>query len=167
MTKLPYHHLRTSDVAKYYRIWRAENPEKAKANRDKFNASAKFSQWRLNNKLKHIKALGGKCQKCGYDKCVAALDIHELNGKVISKNTAFSLTPNVDYSKVVLLCANCHRELHYEENGRKGKAGFLVTTDYADRRAFLIEGRSVKVEAQREGGTASNLSARVKYAKIP
>jgi len=50
-------------------------------------------------------------------------DMKSYQRKVISKNTAFSLTPNVDYSKVILLCANCHRELHYEENGRKEKQG--------------------------------------------
>jgi len=35
------------------------------------------------------------------------------------------------------------------------------------KEAFLLEGRSVKVEAEITGGTVSNLSARVKYAKIP
>ena len=34
-------------------------------------------------------------------------------------------------------------------------------------RAFLYEGRTVKVEAEITGGTVSNISARVKYAKIP
>ena len=37
----------------------------------------------------------------------------------------------------------------------------------AAKRAFLRECRSVKVEAEITGGTVSNLSARVKYAKIP
>ena len=32
--------------------------------------------------------------------------------------------------------------------------------------AFLLEGRSVKVEAEITGGTVSNLSARVKWAKM-
>ena len=32
--------------------------------------------------------------------------------------------------------------------------------------AFLLEGRSVKVEAEITGGTVSNLNARVKWAKI-
>ena len=41
-----------------------------------------------------------------------------------------------------------------------------LTTTQPDQ-AFLREGRSVKVEAEITGGTVSNLSARVKYAKIP
>ena len=40
----------------------------------------------------------------------------------------------------------------------------LVTTDVEVTRAFLLEGRSVKVEAETTGGTVSNLSATVKYA---
>jgi len=43
----------------------------------------------------------------------------------------------------------------------------LVTTDVEVTRSFLLEGRSVKVEAETTGGTVSNLSATVKYAKIP
>ena len=44
--------------------------------------------------------------------------------------------------------------------------GYL-TVDYAAQyRAFLLEGRSVKVEAEITGGTVSNLSARVKWAKM-
>jgi len=41
----------------------------------------------------------------------------------------------------------------------------LVTTDVEVTRSFLLEGRSVKVEAETTGGTVSNLSATVKYAK--
>lgn len=45
--------------------------------------------------------------------------------------------------------------------------GGLGTTDYAPQRAFLMEGRSVKVEAETTGGTVTDLNARIKYAKIP
>ena len=36
----------------------------------------------------------------------------------------------------------------------------------SESEAFIYEGRSVKVEAEITGGTVSNLSARVKYAKL-
>ncbi|NVM23119.1 MAG: hypothetical protein HWN68_15215 [Desulfobacterales bacterium] len=45
--------------------------------------------------------------------------------------------------------------------------GSLNVVAEVRHRAFLLEGRSVKVEAEITGGTVSNLSARVKYAKIP
>ena len=41
--------------------------------------------------------------------------------------------------------------------------GVLGTSD--PKMPFLLEGRSVKIEAEITGGTVSNLSARVKYAK--
>jgi len=43
----------------------------------------------------------------------------------------------------------------------------LLTTTVAEarRQAFLVEGKSIKVEAETTGGTTSNLSARVRYAK--
>jgi len=39
------------------------------------------------------------------------------------------------------------------------------TTDLTPYQAFLCEARSIKIEAEITGGTVSNLSARVKYAK--
>lgn len=41
-----------------------------------------------------------------------------------------------------------------------------ISGTYTPSRAFLLEGRSVKIEVEITGGTVSNLSARVKYAKM-
>lgn len=62
---------------------------------------------------------GGKCEKCGYDKCIAALDFHHINPEEkdfsISNSNIYknieALKQEVD--KCILLCANCHREIHY------------------------------------------------------
>lgn len=63
--------------------------------------------------------LGGKCIKCGYDKCPSALDFHhkDPNKKEFtigdSKHTSFEdLKPELD--KCFIICSNCHRELHYK-----------------------------------------------------
>lgn len=61
---------------------------------------------------------GGKCISCGYNKCSAALDFHHIDqdsksfdiGKS-SKNMNFDKIKN-EIDKCVILCANCHRELH-------------------------------------------------------
>ena len=45
--------------------------------------------------------------------------------------------------------------------------GFAVGVSSIIPQPFLLEGRNVKVEVEITGGTVSNLSARVKYAKIP
>ena len=58
--------------------------------------------------------------------------------------------------------------LYYDELYPSEEYGYLVKANpHAPKRAFLLEGRSVKVEVEITGGTVSNLSARVKYAKIP
>lgn len=61
---------------------------------------------------------GGKCQICGYDKCLAALDFHHKNKNEKDFNVGLyrsylldNLKPELD--KCDLLCANCHREIHY------------------------------------------------------
>lgn len=59
---------------------------------------------------------GGQCQRCGYDKCLKALEFHHLdpNKKDFTiSNDHFHLKDAVEESKkCVLICANCHRELH-------------------------------------------------------
>ena len=73
-------------------------------------------------RMRHTKRLcieykGGKCEKCGYDKYDGALEFHHLDPSkkdfAISKKKAKyidSLKPELD--KCILLCSNCHRELH-------------------------------------------------------
>ena len=77
------------------------------------------SKYKINKKKKLISILGGKCKLCGYNKCIGALEFHHLN----PKEKEFSLSANnLCYSwekilkegmKCELLCANCHREVHY------------------------------------------------------
>ena len=63
---------------------------------------------------------GGKCSCCGYDKCIGALEFHHLDptqkdfhlgGKY---QTASWDKIRKELDKCVLLCANCHREVHYD-----------------------------------------------------
>ncbi len=61
---------------------------------------------------------GEKCVTCGYDECVWAFDLHHVDGK--SKEFGLSvrgLTRSWDKikeeaDKCILVCANCHREIH-------------------------------------------------------
>lgn len=59
---------------------------------------------------------GGKCEKCGYDTCIKALEFHHLDPSqkdFTISNDHFKLKEAVDESKkCILICANCHRELH-------------------------------------------------------
>ena len=59
---------------------------------------------------------GGTCERCGYNKCIKALEFHHLDPSkkdFTISNDHFKLKEAVEESKkCILLCANCHRELH-------------------------------------------------------
>ncbi|MGB9863607.1 MAG: hypothetical protein ACPLPQ_07360 [Candidatus Saccharicenans sp.] len=61
---------------------------------------------------------GGRCQICGYDKCLEALEFHHLEsvGKdfgISDKGYTRSWDKiKAELDKCILLCANCHREIH-------------------------------------------------------
>jgi hypothetical protein len=78
---------------------------------------------RLRNfKQKLVDYKGGKCKICGYDKCVGALDLHHRDPSKKNftfshiKMTSFEKNKNKicqELDKCDLLCANCHREIHF------------------------------------------------------
>jgi hypothetical protein len=61
---------------------------------------------------------GGKCQCCGYNKYVGALEFHHIN----SEEKDFGISAKgytrswervkEELDKCILVCANCHREIH-------------------------------------------------------
>ena len=61
---------------------------------------------------------GGKCEQCGYDRCIDALEFHHRDPalkdfSISSKGYTRSWEKVVkELDKCVMLCANCHRELH-------------------------------------------------------
>ena len=66
-----------------------------------------------------IKYKGGKCERCGYDKCTRALEFHHLDPSKkdfgISKNLCKSMEKQkAEVDKCILLCSNCHAEVHQE-----------------------------------------------------
>jgi hypothetical protein len=69
-------------------------------------------------KVMAVEAKGGKCMFCGYSKYIGALDFHHLN----ESKKEFSLSIRgltrswskilAEIDKCILVCANCHREIH-------------------------------------------------------
>jgi 5-methylcytosine-specific restriction endonuclease McrA len=72
------------------------------------------------DKVKQIKLdYGGKCTRCGYDKCLDALEFHhtdptqkefhlgEARGRSMDKLKA-------ELEKCEMVCRNCHTEIHAE-----------------------------------------------------
>ena len=65
-----------------------------------------------------IEYKGGKCMICGYDKCNKALEFHHIDsGRKDFGISAKGYTRSwqkvkSELEKCILICANCHRELH-------------------------------------------------------
>ena len=61
---------------------------------------------------------GGKCEICGYNKCISALEFHHLDPNekdfgIGQKGYTRSIEKNKEEAnKCILVCANCHREIH-------------------------------------------------------
>lgn len=72
---------------------------------------------RKKKMLKAIEYLGGKCSICGYNKCIEAYDFHHIDRRNKEADISDILCRAWRYvkkelNKCILLCSNCHRELH-------------------------------------------------------
>ncbi|MBD2775109.1 HNH endonuclease [Iningainema tapete] len=70
-------------------------------------------------KEKCVAYKGGKCSRCGYDRCIDALEFHHVNPKEkdlqLSAGKGYSFEKAIpELDKCILVCANCHREIHAE-----------------------------------------------------
>jgi hypothetical protein len=83
------------------------------------NKSKAVIEWRKRTKQKIVNSMGGKCQICGYDKCLNALELHHIDsskkefgfGAIRANPKSFEKIAN-ELKKCILLCSNCHREIH-------------------------------------------------------
>jgi predicted nucleic acid-binding Zn ribbon protein len=73
----------------------------------------------LARKLELVRAAGGRCSVCGYNRNLAALAFHhsdsdekdfKLDMRALSNRTLKSVLTELE--KCILVCQNCHAELH-------------------------------------------------------
>jgi hypothetical protein len=88
-----------------------------KGHRHNLCCSCKTTQRRAKVKRRAVEYKGGKCTRCGYDKCDGALDFHHTNddkefGIADSYNKSWERL-KTELDKCELICANCHREEHH------------------------------------------------------
>lgn len=73
---------------------------------------------RRKTKAKCVEYLGGKCSICGYNKYNGALQFHHLDpskkdfGISRGGNTRSFEKIRLELDKCILVCANCHFEIH-------------------------------------------------------
>ena len=72
---------------------------------------------------------GGKCETCGYSKCIEALEFHHKDPSqkdfgISAKGYTRSWEKvRQELDKCIMLCANCHRELHVKLAASRGNSG--------------------------------------------
>lgn len=79
------------------------------------------TQLRRSMKKQAVKIKGGKCQICGYNKCIDALVFHHTDPLVkefgLSNGETRSWEKYLkELEKCILVCANCHAEIHIKNN---------------------------------------------------
>lgn len=83
------------------------------------NIKSKLNKIRqIKNKISLIKELGGKCELCEEDNfiklCFHHRDGHDKEFQISSKSKLSYNTLIEEAKKCQVLCQNCHRELHYQ-----------------------------------------------------
>ena len=110
-----------------------------------------------------IEYKGGKCEICGYDRCV---DVFEFHHKDLSKKD-FGISEKgytrswkrvmEELDKCIMVCANCHRELHAKLAASSGNVRVKSGLIQGNRNVHVR--RSQTQEQFGEGGkTAAILS---------
>jgi len=81
----------------------------------------RVKNYRIFLKEKSIEYKGGCCERCGYNKCNTALEFHHLNPNkkdfTIGSYTVLGWERvKEELDKCIMVCANCHREIHDDLN---------------------------------------------------
>ncbi len=69
-------------------------------------------------RMQALAYMGGRCSRCGYNRCPEALEFHHRDasakefGISARGHTRSWERVRAELEKCVLVCANCHRELH-------------------------------------------------------
>jgi hypothetical protein len=84
--------------------------------REYLSKATNIRRLRMKKKLVDIK--GGECQICGYSRCLVALDFHHIDESTkefeLSQRDLTRKWEKIveEAKKCLLVCANCHREIH-------------------------------------------------------
>lgn len=112
-----YFNISKSTVIKYVST-RKKSREPIELRKEKNIEHVKWFRKRL--KIKAVEYKGGCCEKCGYNKTISALEFHHKNPKEkdfspSGLSISWERMKN-EIDKCILVCANCHREIHDEIN---------------------------------------------------
>lgn len=104
-------------------------------------------KFRNKNYKKIYAIIGTSCSICGYDKCSNALEFHHINPFEKEYTIAQILNRNINFikqelDKCILICANCHRQLHENDIGLYTvltKQQLKAKENYEMRKSFIMQ----------------------------
>lgn len=108
---------------------RKYNPIRSNGHRSTVCNTCLTNKRRVRIKQKIVALKGSCCQRCGYNKCISALDFHHLDaskkefGLNIAHTKKWELVEK-EINKCELICSNCHREEHFKDHPKE----FLEST---------------------------------------
>jgi hypothetical protein len=88
--------------------------------------SKRGTEHQRRRKQKCIDYKGGKCERCGYNKSINSLVFHHKiptlkTFSIGTRKTRNWETVKAELDKCNLICANCHGEIHEQENLHRAK----------------------------------------------
>lgn len=110
------------NVKTYYKKHKKEISEKSRKKWPikKLRAQPRKKELAREKKAQYVAYKGGKCQLCGYSKCISALEFHHKDPKEKEFNITVKQTTwekaKKELDKCIMICVNCHRELHYKQS---------------------------------------------------
>jgi hypothetical protein len=106
----------------------------ARIERRKYSDRKQYLIRAVHKRRKKVRSMaveykGGKCERCGYNRCIDALEFHHADPtqkdfNISSKGYTRSWKRvQAELDKCVMLCANCHRETHAKLAASVGNNG--------------------------------------------
>jgi hypothetical protein len=120
-------------------------------------------------KEKALTYKGGRCSKCSYNKCKRALSFHHVDPsqKDFNIGTLRSWGKiKTELDKCILLCMNCHHEVHDKEDRHKGeerkyymnrKEVFIINYKILNNQMSIKQAKELLEEKEGKSNRKTNL----------
>lgn len=130
----------------------------------------------INKKLQLINMKGGKCEICGYNKNLSALEFHHINpnekkfnidGRNISNKSMKSLIE--ESQKCKLLCSNCHKETHFSHYELNETKKLLNDNKHLikEKKEYFCKKCNKQLSEQTKSGYCKECYNKIKCEHIP